>query len=80
MQRVGLGYGFIPIVGARKPEQIIDSLGSTQVELSTQHLEKLDELSRPSLGFPHDFLASPGVQDVVKSESRVRLVERPEAR
>jgi len=71
------GYGVIPIVGARKPEQILDSLGSSDVELSAAQLERLDAVSRPELGFPHDFLAAKGVQDMVKSESRVRLVERP---
>ena len=71
------GYGVIPIVGARKPEQIADSLGSADVELSPEQLQRLDAVSRPELGFPHDFLASKGVQDMVKSESRVRLVERP---
>ena len=71
------GYGVIPIVGARKPEQITDSLGSTDVELSAEQLERLDAVSRPELGFPHDFLAAKGVQDMVKGEARVRLVERP---
>jgi aryl-alcohol dehydrogenase-like predicted oxidoreductase len=71
------GYGVIPIVGARKPEQIGDSLGSTDVALSTAQLQRLDAVSRPELGFPHDFLATTGVQDMVKSESRARLVERP---
>ena len=71
------GYGVIPIVGARKPEQIADSLGSADVELSPAQLERLDAVSRPELGFPHDFLASGGVQDLVKSESRGRLLERP---
>lgn len=74
------GYGMIPIVGARKPEQIADSLGSASVQLSPEQLERLDAVSRPELGFPHDFLASKGVQDLVKSESRVRLVERPRPR
>lgn len=71
------GYGVIPIVGARKPEQIIDSLGSADIRLSAEQLQRLDDVSRPELGFPHDFLASKGVQDMVKSENRVRLVERP---
>ncbi|HEY6722992.1 MAG TPA: aldo/keto reductase [Polyangiaceae bacterium] len=72
------GYGVIPIVGARKPEQISDSLGSADVQLSPEQLERLDAVSRPELGFPHDFLASSGVQDMVKSESRARLLERPQ--
>jgi aryl-alcohol dehydrogenase-like predicted oxidoreductase len=74
------GYRYIPIVGARKPEQITDTLGGIGVKLSDEQLARLDEVSRPDLGFPHDFLASKGVQDVIKSELRSRLDERPQRR
>ncbi len=62
------GYGCIPIVGARKVAQIEDTLGAAKVELSEAHLAKLDEVSRPSLGFPHDFLRSSGVRNLVRGE------------
>lgn len=45
----------IPIVGARTREQIEDSLGALDVELSAGQLERLDEAGRIELGFPHDF-------------------------
>jgi aryl-alcohol dehydrogenase-like predicted oxidoreductase len=45
----------VPIVGARRREQIEDSLGALEVELSAAELERLDEASRIELGFPHDF-------------------------
>jgi len=64
------GYGVIPIVGARKVEQIVDSIGCTAVALSAAHLERLGNLSRVAPGFPHDFLAATGVQDLVKTERR----------
>jgi aryl-alcohol dehydrogenase-like predicted oxidoreductase len=67
------GYGCIPIVGARKVEQIRDTLGAARVTLEPAHLEKLDAVSRPSLGFPHEFLASDGVRDLVESEQRARI-------
>jgi len=70
------GYGVIPIAGARKVSQIADTLGSADVTLSDAQRAKLDEVSSISLGFPHDFLASDGVQDMVKGEVRTRLVER----
>lgn len=74
------GYGYIPIVGARKPEQLEDTLGCVDVTLTSQQLARLDEVSRIELGFPHDFLGSGGVQDMVKAELRSRLDERPRTR
>jgi aryl-alcohol dehydrogenase-like predicted oxidoreductase len=46
----------IPIVGARRREQVEDSLGAVEVELSEAELRRLDEASRIDLGFPHDFV------------------------
>jgi len=71
------GYRFIPIVGARKVEQILDSLGSPAITLDAEHLEALDEVSRVEMGFPHDFLASDPVRDLVQSELRTQLDPRP---
>ncbi|MEM1350665.1 MAG: aldo/keto reductase [Myxococcota bacterium] len=70
------GYRFIPIVGARKASQLEDTLGSASVELSQEHLAHLAEVSAISLGFPHDFLASEGVQDLVYTEARSKIVGR----
>jgi aryl-alcohol dehydrogenase-like predicted oxidoreductase len=71
------GYRVIPIVGARRVSQIRDSLGAVDVKFEQGHLDRLREVSRVDLGFPHDFIASSGVQDMVKSELRSRLDERP---
>jgi aryl-alcohol dehydrogenase-like predicted oxidoreductase len=46
----------IPIVGARTLKQIEDNFGAIDFELSEQHMQKLDEISKIELGFPHDFL------------------------
>jgi aryl-alcohol dehydrogenase-like predicted oxidoreductase len=70
------GYAFIPIVGARKVEQIQDTLGSASVRLTGAQLEKLDAASRPELGFPHAFLRANNVRDLIHSESRTRLQGR----
>lgn len=70
-------YRMIPIVGARKVSQITDTLGARNICLSKAQLASLDRVSRPSLGFPHDFLAQDRVADLVKSESRKRMVSRP---
>jgi aryl-alcohol dehydrogenase-like predicted oxidoreductase len=45
----------IPIVGARKVEQVKDNLACVDVKLGSDHLRRLDEASRIKLGFPHDF-------------------------
>jgi aryl-alcohol dehydrogenase-like predicted oxidoreductase len=70
------GYGLIPIVGARKVEQIQDSMGATNVTLSEEQLNTLNQASQIQLGFPHDFLAAGGVRDLVYSESR-NLIDPP---
>jgi len=70
------GNRYIPIVGARKVSQIRDSLGAARVALSDAQLQRLDELSRVSLGFPHDFLSTDGVRDLVYSEQRSRIDPR----
>jgi aryl-alcohol dehydrogenase-like predicted oxidoreductase len=46
----------IPILGARRREQIEDSLRAVDIELSEAELERLDNVSRIELGFPHDFV------------------------
>jgi aryl-alcohol dehydrogenase-like predicted oxidoreductase len=45
----------IPIVGARRPEQLLDSIGALDLELTADELAALDEVSAIELGFPHDF-------------------------
>ncbi|QHT69038.1 aldo/keto reductase [Rhodocytophaga rosea] len=55
--------GIIPIVGARNEKQIKDSLGALKFTLSEERLNKLNEVSKIELGFPHDFLLSDGVKE-----------------
>jgi aryl-alcohol dehydrogenase-like predicted oxidoreductase len=74
---MGHGYRYLPIVGARKVEQISDTLGACAVRLSDEQRAKLDEISKVSLGFPHDFLASSPVRDMVRGELRGRVDGRP---
>ena len=71
------GYGLVPIVGARKVSQIQDTLGAAAVTLSDAQVARLSEVSQVSLGFPHDFLASSGVRDLVETEGRSRIDGRP---
>ncbi|MCB0166932.1 MAG: aldo/keto reductase [Anaerolineae bacterium] len=55
----------IPLIGARNVAQLEDNLGCLNVTLTAEQLTQLDEVSRIELGFPHDFLASQGVRDLV---------------
>jgi aryl-alcohol dehydrogenase-like predicted oxidoreductase len=55
----------IPIVGARKASQLTDNIGVVGFVLPETHFNRLQEVSQIELGFPHEFLATTGVQDVL---------------
>ena len=55
----------IPLIGARNVAQLEDNLGCLNVTLTDEQLSQLNEVSRIELGFPHDFLTSQGVKDVI---------------
>lgn len=55
----------IPILGARKSEQLKDNLNCINVKLNKEHLNKLEHASKIKLGFPHDFINSDGVKNIV---------------
>lgn len=61
----------IPIVGARTVKQLKENLGYLDFDLSPRHLEKLEEASKISLGFPHDFLELETVQNMVHGNIRL---------
>ncbi len=54
----------VPIIGARKPAQMEDSLGCLNFSIPEEQMAKLNEVSAIEMGFPHEFLSSPGVRDV----------------
>jgi aryl-alcohol dehydrogenase-like predicted oxidoreductase len=53
----------IPIIGARKLNQIKDNLDCVKWSLNPKQLMKLNEVSAIELGFPKDFLDKPLVRD-----------------
>jgi aryl-alcohol dehydrogenase-like predicted oxidoreductase len=55
----------IPIIGARRLAQLKDNLGSIEVKLDQPHLDRLEEVSRVELGFPHDFYKKEMVRTIV---------------
>ena len=44
------------IIGARTMEQLEDNLGALEVKLTADQIQALNEVSKPKLGFPNDFL------------------------
>jgi hypothetical protein len=63
----------IPIIGARSIEQLDDNLGCLQIELTADHLQRLDTASHIDLGFPHDFITSPAILDQIHGNTYPRL-------
>jgi aryl-alcohol dehydrogenase-like predicted oxidoreductase len=55
----------IPIIGARTEAQIEDNLGCLDFELSSNHMNRLNEISKIQLGFPHDFMESESMKAMV---------------
>jgi aryl-alcohol dehydrogenase-like predicted oxidoreductase len=55
----------IPLIGATNVTQLRDNLGSLDVLLAKEHLDRLDKVSAKNLGFPTEFLRSEGVRDLV---------------
>jgi aryl-alcohol dehydrogenase-like predicted oxidoreductase len=45
-----------PIVGARHLHQLVDNLGSLDLALGVEDLDRLDSASGITMGFPHDFI------------------------
>jgi aryl-alcohol dehydrogenase-like predicted oxidoreductase len=64
----------LPLVGARRPEQLADNLGALDVALDAAQRQRLDDASAVSLGFPHDFLAQDYVQDLIFAGCQDRIV------
>ena len=57
------GAQIVPIVGARTEKQMRDNLACLGFALEPAHLERLEAVSRIELGFPHDFLAQPRIEE-----------------
>jgi aryl-alcohol dehydrogenase-like predicted oxidoreductase len=55
----------IPIVGARSLKQLEENLGCLEVQLSPEQLERLDKISAIKSGFPHSFLGSEHVRQLI---------------
>jgi aryl-alcohol dehydrogenase-like predicted oxidoreductase len=59
----------IPILGARTEEQMRDDLGVLEFELPEEAVQRLTEAAPFELGFPHSFLSSRGVRELIFGET-----------
>ncbi|MCE2786771.1 MAG: aldo/keto reductase [Bacteroidota bacterium] len=57
-------FASIPIVGATKVTQMEENMKCLDVNLTKEHIEKLNDVSKIELGFPGDFLNEEGVKMV----------------
>jgi aryl-alcohol dehydrogenase-like predicted oxidoreductase len=64
---------FVPIIGARREEQLAENLGALEVDLTPDDLERLEEVSRPQLGFPRSFLESENVRELIYGDTYAKL-------
>ncbi|MBW2518447.1 MAG: aldo/keto reductase [Deltaproteobacteria bacterium] len=53
----------IPIIGARRLSQLRDNLDCLEFKLEAGHLQRLNDVSKIELGFPHDFFRNELVQN-----------------
>jgi hypothetical protein len=55
----------IPVLGSRRVRQLQENLDCLRYPLTRELVQRLDAASRIALGFPHDFLASDEVRELV---------------
>lgn len=66
----------VPIVGARKINQVEDWLGCLNFNIPDNFMMELNEISAIDLGFPHDFLMSDAVKAAMGNTSDMILNHR----
>ena len=55
----------IPIIGAKNLVQINDNLSCMEFVLSDEQIDRLNQISKIELGFPHDFLSSDAIRNII---------------
>jgi diketogulonate reductase-like aldo/keto reductase len=60
------------LLGASKLEQLENNLGSLNAHLSADHIKRLDDISRIAMGYPHEHLANPTIQQQISGGVEVR--------
>jgi aryl-alcohol dehydrogenase-like predicted oxidoreductase len=65
-----------PMIGSRKESQIKDNLACLEFKLSNEQVQRLNEISKIELGFPHDFLNSEMVKEIIHGGT-FSLIQNP---
>ena len=68
------GEDIIPIVGAKRADQIEETMKSIDVELSAGQLEQLDKATAIEPRFPHKFYEFPSAKKAVFGDNADRLI------
>jgi aryl-alcohol dehydrogenase-like predicted oxidoreductase len=63
----------VPVVGARREEQLLENLGALELALEPDELAQLDAIAAPRLGFPRSFLESDGVRELIYGRTFPRI-------
>ena len=66
----------IPIIGAKNVNQLKDNLGSVQMTLTPEQMQRLDTVSKIEMGFPNDFVAKPDILKLIWGTTYERLDRR----
>lgn len=63
----------IPIIGAKTEKQLKDNLECLNFTLSEKHMTQLSEASKIDMGFPHDFLTSETIVDIIYGGTKDKI-------
>lgn len=74
LRQLGRHPQVIPIIGASSVGQLQSNLGCLDVLLDDAQMARLDEASRIGLGFPHEFLASDAIRQLVTASHADHLI------
>jgi aryl-alcohol dehydrogenase-like predicted oxidoreductase len=69
-----LARGVLPIIGPRTPEQLADNLAAVDVVLSPAQIERLEQASAISPGFPHEVVGAAAPR---LAGGKPELIDRP---
>jgi len=61
--------GIIPIIGARTDAQLRENLSCLKFELSSEFMNRLNEVSKIELGFPYDFANNDLIKKLIYGET-----------
>jgi aryl-alcohol dehydrogenase-like predicted oxidoreductase len=67
-------HRMIPIIGARTEKQLKDNLGCLDFELTQEQIDCLSESGPIDLGFPHSFLGSDHVHELIFGDTYDQIV------